>query len=101
MHLDLFRPRHLYDKYICLPKDWQIPDNWYDFNQSNSPYVFVADLEGEYTGSEDNPLFIVRNGYQAYPNLYNVVYEDGHVGIVDYEGAVELWKKAGVWNLSE
>ena len=98
MDLNLFYPSHLQNKYIRLPNNWQIPDNWHDFNQSNNPYVFVGNINQKYSASADVPLFIVRNGYQAYPNFFNAVYEDGHVGKVSYEEAIKLWKKAGVWN---
>ena len=101
LDLSLFKPSFLQDKYISLPNDWKVPDNWHEFNQSNSPYVFVGGLEGEYTGAADKPLFIVKNGYQAVPDLYNAVYEDGHVARVPCKEAIKLWKRAGVWNLSE
>ncbi|MCM8534632.1 MAG: hypothetical protein NE334_01710 [Lentisphaeraceae bacterium] len=94
----LFFPRHLKGKYIRLANSWHVPDNWQAFNHSNAPYVFLLKEGEEYTGSADVPLFIVRDGYQAYPGLYSVVYEDGHVMSVKRDEAIELWKKAGVWN---
>lgn len=94
----LFFPRHLRGKYICLPENWEIPDNWDEFNQSNCPYVFVRSTKDHYTGSHEVPMFIVRNGYQRYPNVFTAVFEDGHVSKIPRKEAIELWKKAGVWN---
>ncbi|MCM8529852.1 MAG: hypothetical protein NE330_01720, partial [Lentisphaeraceae bacterium] len=73
-------------------------DNWQAFNHSNAPYVFLLKEGDKYTGSTDVPIFIVRDGYQVYPDRYSVVYEDGHVMSVKRNEAIPLWKKAGVWN---
>ena len=96
--LSLFCPPHLQGKYIGLPKDWKVPDSWEAFNQSNSPFVFIGNSNGHYTGSSDTPLFITRYGYQAGKDFYQLVYEDGHVSSISKASAIELWKKAGVWN---
>ena len=95
--ISLLRPSHLQGKYIALPEDWQIPDNWQSFNHSNSPYVFLKSAGDKYTGEAEEPMFITRYGYQAGKDFYQAVYEDGHVEVLSFDDAVELWKKAGVW----
>ena len=94
----LFRPRHLSGTYIELPEDWKCPSSWEAFNQSLSPYVFVRSIQDGYAGASNVPMFIVRNGFQALPNMFQLVYEDGHVSTVSKDEAIKLWKKAGVWN---
>lgn len=96
--LSLYYPSHLKGKYIQLANSWHAPDNWREFNHSNAPYVFLLKEGEKYTGSADVPMFIVRDGYQAYPDRYSVVYEDGHVESIARSEAIPLWKKAGVWN---
>ena len=92
----LFRPRHLSGKYIELPEDWQIPEDWKSYNQSNTPYVFLRSSDS-YTGDASVPMFITRYGYQAGEAFYQAVFEDGHVEKIPFDDAVVLWKKAGVW----
>lgn len=96
--ISLFRPRHLRGKYIELPENWKLPNNWESYNQSNTPFIFVRSPEDNYKGSAKVPMFITRNGYQAGKGLYQLVYEDGHVSTVSKDEAIKLWKKAGVWN---
>jgi len=93
----LFRPSHLRGKYIELPEDWQIPDNWESYNQSNTPFVFLRSPEDSYTGNALIPMFITRFGYQAGKDFYLAVFEDGHVDKISFDDAKDLWKNAEVW----
>ena len=81
-----------------LPKDWQVPETWAEFNQSKAAYVFLRSPSEEYTGSSAIPMFIIRPEFNANPHCRQVVYEDGHVGCLKKDDAIKLWKKAGVWN---
>jgi hypothetical protein len=96
--ISLMHPSHLRGTYSAVAQSWQIPDNWLAFNHSQSPYIFVPNSQEKYTGASDQVLFIVRNGYQAYPEHFSAVFEDGHVESLNQKRAIKLWKKAGVWN---
>jgi hypothetical protein len=77
-----------------LAKTWQLPDTWEEFNRSEAPYLFLRSSADSYSGSGDTPLFIVKDGYQSYPDLYAVAFEDGHVSTVDRTAAILIWKTA-------
>lgn len=81
-----------------LPENWQIPNNWHDFNQSKSPFAFVRSPDEHYTGYMNAPVFIIKPGYQPHLHCRMTVFEDGHVECSSKEEAIKLWKKAGVWN---
>lgn len=99
--LNILKFRHLRGTDKALPEDWQIPDNWHDFNQSNSPYAFTASIDETYLGDPQKPLFIIKPEFKPHENCRMAVFEDGHVECISKEEAIKLWKKAGVWNLNE
>ncbi|MCH2208450.1 MAG: hypothetical protein MK132_21625 [Lentisphaerales bacterium] len=94
----ILRLRHLNGTEKALPENWQIPNNWHDFNQSKSPFAFVRSFKENYTGDPLKPLFIIKPGYQPHLHCRMTVFEDGHVKCISKEEAIKLWIKAGVWN---
>lgn len=93
---NILRPLYLQKTDKELPKDWEVPNNWQEFNNSLVPFAFVQ--QGKYEEESDKVLFVVKPGFNARPGIYQAVFEDGHVGTISEKEAIDLWKKAGVWN---
>ena len=90
----LFFLSHLTGTNKGLSEDWVLPDTWDKLNESNSPFLFLGKAGGVYSESATIPLFIIKNGYQPYPDMFAVVFEDGHVETIDREQADKYWKMA-------
>ena len=81
-----------------LTDDWEMPDNWQDFNQSRAAYAFLRSPQDQYKGDSNTPMFIIKPNFSRNPYCRQTVFEDGHVECVSKKEAIKLWKKAGVWN---
>ncbi len=91
---DNFYLRYLQRTDKELSKDWQIPDSWEKLNNSSSPFLFVGKAGEKYTGSAEKPVFIIKNGYQTQLDLFDVVFEDGHVEYLKLGDAEKYWQLA-------
>ena len=94
----LFHTSYLEGTNRGIPENWQIPNTWAEFNQSNCPYLFTRKAHEKFTGSATKVLFIFKHGYSFYDYQLAVVYEDGHIARINKTQAIAIWKKAGVWN---
>ncbi|MCM8529851.1 MAG: hypothetical protein NE330_01715 [Lentisphaeraceae bacterium] len=84
-----------------LPKNWAIPNNWQEFNNSKAFVIFLRTPKDSYTESAKVPLFIIRQNFNVNPDCISLVYENGQLGCVQESEAIALWKSAGVWNEPE
>ncbi|MCM8534633.1 MAG: hypothetical protein NE334_01715 [Lentisphaeraceae bacterium] len=93
---NILRPLYLQKTDKELPEDWKVPNNWQEFNNSLVPFAFVQ--QGKYESKSDKVLFVVKPSFNARPDIYQAVFEDGHVGEITLQEAKDLLAKAKVQN---